>query len=633
MGVHAGPDINENGLVLALDGENYKSFKGEATTNYYSTPETLTSGRTGSTDGTIKTDYTSGGPTGGRFTRVVRDTSVTRSTDWEWQIDYSNTGLSLTNPFVVSFYARCPNGTLGSIRLSNPDVEGQTFNIDSTWRRFTASFTYGAQSGLTFFRFNRGYSTFSSVNGATYDLANIQIEAKSYSTTFTTGTRGTTVATGGGWADLTGNGNNGELVNGVRESASNLGFLSFDGVDDYVDCGNTSSLSAIGGTTNITVSGWVSYTAYGGGGQPYSVITVKGNPWTWLLENPSNTFRFRITAGGSDVNVADTSTHSLNTWYNVVGTYDGSNMRVYVNGVLKNTKAQTGTLATNSVTAKIGTYQGTNYNFTGRISNISIYNRALTSEEIKQNYNALKGRFVPDGSSADKAATSAKQILEYNPTAQSGIYYIKWDGVNVYPIYCEMSLAGGGWMMILNYVHLGGTNPSLLVRNNSFPHLNSEYTLGGDESGSTSTIDGTWGHIGNALANSNNWTEYMFYGKTSFHNRIIHFTGNNTNIVNYIKTGSGSMVPHYADTSTNFNAELYNNASLPLFINSDRSGFSNQGDLAMTNFPIYGNSTIGNPRSHWGIRGLGDRWEVDDYPNAQGGSNSGSSTIHRIWVR
>jgi hypothetical protein len=133
--------------------------------------------------------------------------------------------------------------------------------------------------------------------------------------------------------------------------------------------------------------------AYGGGGQPYSVITVKGNPWTWLLENPSNTFRFRITAGGSDVNVADISTHLLNTWYNVVGSYDGSNMKIYVNGVLKNTVAQTGTLATNAVTAKIGTFQGTNYNLTGRVSNISIYNRALTATEVQQNFNATRSRF------------------------------------------------------------------------------------------------------------------------------------------------------------------------------------------------------------------------------------------------
>jgi hypothetical protein len=195
------------------------------------------------------------------------------------------------------------------------------------------------------------------------------------------------------WNDLSGNGNNGTLINGPTFDTGNGGSIVFDGVNDYIDCGNTSTLNAIGGTTSITVSGWVFYTAYGGGGQPYSVITVKGNPWTWLLENPSNIFRFRITAGGSDVNVADTSTHLLNTWYNVVGTYDGSNMRIYINGVLKNTRAQTGTLGINSMTAKIGTFQGTNYNLNGRISNIFIYNQTLTAQEIQQNYNATKTRY------------------------------------------------------------------------------------------------------------------------------------------------------------------------------------------------------------------------------------------------
>jgi hypothetical protein len=222
------------------------------------------------------------------------------------------------------------------------------------------------------------------------------------------------------WTDLSGNGNNGTLVNGV---AQDVGFLSFDGTNDYVDCGNTASLSAIAGTSNITVSGWVYYTAYGGGGQPYSVITVKGNPWTWLLENPSNTFNFRITAGGADVTVADTSTHLLNTWYNVVGTYDGSNMRIYVNGILKNIRAQTGTLGTNSETAKIGTYQGTNYNLTGRISNVSIYNRALSAAEIQQNYNAISSRtFTFLGSSLNPLSSPVQaQSLGY----AAGNYYFK----------------------------------------------------------------------------------------------------------------------------------------------------------------------------------------------------------------
>ena len=202
--------------------------------------------------------------------------------------------------------------------------------------------------------------------------------------------------TGISWRDLSPNSNNGTLLNGIVYASDFSGNLIFNGVNDYIDCGNPSSLSSLGGTSAITVSAWVYYTAYGGGGQPYSVITVKGtSPFTWLLENPSNTFSFRATIGGLDVSVADTSTHLLNTWYNVVGTYDGANTRIYVNGVLKNTIARTGTLGINSVSAKIGTYQGTDYNFTGKISTVSIYNRALSATEILQNYNSQINRFTP----------------------------------------------------------------------------------------------------------------------------------------------------------------------------------------------------------------------------------------------
>ena len=236
---------------------------------------------------------------------------------------------------------------------------------------------------------------------------------------------------------------------------------------------------------------------------------------------------------------------------------------------------------------------------------------------------------VLDGSSPDKAAPSASYLLGTGITT-SGVYWINWGGT-AYEIYCDQSLEGGGWMMILNYVHAGGTNPSLLTRSSNFPRLNSFSTFG-DESGSTGAT-GTWGHIGNSLANAYNWSEYMFYGRSNGHSRVIHFVGDNSNIVNYIKSGNGSMVPYYADAGTHRNGSLYNNATIPLYVNNDRSGFSNEGNEAMTNFPIYGESTIGNPRCHWGIRGLGDRWEVDDYPSQQGSSNSGRSTIHRIWVK
>jgi hypothetical protein len=51
--------------------------------------------------------------------------------------------------------------------------------------------------------------------------------------------------------------------------------------------------------------------------------------------------------------------------------------------------------------------------------------------------------------------------------------------------------------------------------------------------------------------------------------------------------------------------------------------YTDQGDLAMTQFPFWLNGTY-----HWGIQGLGSRWEVDDFPG-----NPNFNTLHRIWVR
>jgi hypothetical protein len=204
-----------------------------------------------------------------------------------------------------------------------------------------------------------------------------------------------------------------------------------------------------------------------------------------------------------------------------------------------------------------------------------------------------------------------------------------------------MSLEGGGWMMILNYVHQGGTNPALLSRSTTFPRMGSQYTFG-NESASTSNT-GTWGHASSALLGSKNWTEYMFYGKTGFHSRVIHFKGTDSAIVNYMKTGIGTMKGNgtwgqgFNNPNTNQNASLYNNASIPLYCrepNNELSGYADQGDASITEFPIYGNSTIGHPRAHWGISGSGLRWEVDDFPDNQGGGTGFSqNTIHRIWVR
>jgi hypothetical protein len=185
-----------------VTGESLGLLIEESRTNYYTTSETLTNSRTGSSSGMIYTDFTTDGPQGGRFTRVVRNTSLSRTLDWDWQIVYSNLGLSIGQQFAVTFYARCPNGTLASIKLSNPDAEGQIFNIDTTWRRFTKVFTYGVQGELTFFRFNRSHTP-AYVNGATYDLAALQIERVSSATSYIP-TSGSTVTRQPDIAKITG---------------------------------------------------------------------------------------------------------------------------------------------------------------------------------------------------------------------------------------------------------------------------------------------------------------------------------------------------------------------------------------------------------------------------------------------
>jgi hypothetical protein len=168
-----------------------------------------------------------------------------------------------------------------------------------------------------------------------------------------------------------------------REGKFN-GSLSFDGTNDYIDLGNNSSIRNF--SDQISVSAWAKYNAYGGG-QAYSVIAVKGTPWTFLLENYASKIRFRVTVGGLDKNASDSEIHELNRWYHFVGTYDGANIKIYKDGKLVGTTPATGNLAVNDISAKIGTYQGTNYNFNGQIDEVRIYNYALTQDQIKLLYN------------------------------------------------------------------------------------------------------------------------------------------------------------------------------------------------------------------------------------------------------
>ena len=119
--------------------------------------------------------------------------------------------------------------------------------------------------------------------------------------------------------------------------------------------------------------------------------------WFIATTTSTQTFSFSISDGTVGYSASfSQSTISVNTWYNIVGIYDGD-VKIYVNGVLGATSVTAPSLNSTSRDLIIGG-RGVNGGIVtrfidGKISNVKIYNRALTSQEVKDNYNALKGRF------------------------------------------------------------------------------------------------------------------------------------------------------------------------------------------------------------------------------------------------
>jgi hypothetical protein len=203
---------------------------------------------------------------------------------------------------------------------------------------------------------------------------------------------------GTAWYNLTGS-FSGSLTNGPTFDPANGGAISFDGTDEYVTVQYNSALDI---STAITVEAWVKYRSQGeigGAGRTYSVISYKGYPWTWLLEDQGGQFNFRIsTTSVSDSDIASNYYHGLNNWDHVVCTYNGATQAIYVNGILQNSKSLTGTIDTSATTIELGTYGTGDYSLNGWLANHRIYNRALSAAEIQQNYQAEQYRFeTPQG--------------------------------------------------------------------------------------------------------------------------------------------------------------------------------------------------------------------------------------------
>ena len=132
--------------------------------------------------------------------------------------------------------------------------------------------------------------------------------------------------------------------------------------------------------------------------------TPAGASQAYVFYILNNVIYGRITTSTIGGTTDISTTYNLNVWNNVVLTYDGSIMKLYLNGVLKSSSPKTGPLMNISSPFFIGCQHNGGYfpasapsktseYFRGNISNVLLYDKALTDSEVLQNYNVLKRRF------------------------------------------------------------------------------------------------------------------------------------------------------------------------------------------------------------------------------------------------
>jgi hypothetical protein len=200
------------------------------------------------------------------------------------------------------------------------------------------------------------------------------------------------------WTDLSGNGNNGTLINGPTFDNSNGGSIVFDGVNDYVSVPNSSLLNPNTGSFSIIV--WANSDPSSGGDGWDLWVAKRGS-------NSSNGYYLGTSTPGAKFVVGNTAnvrtdtdfiSYSFNTWSMFAGILNVQNN--------SQTVIRVSDFLTSSTTPAGGTYSNTNilsigadfgqgqYYVNGRIAMVLIYNKALSNAELSQNFNSTRARFL-----------------------------------------------------------------------------------------------------------------------------------------------------------------------------------------------------------------------------------------------
>lgn len=217
------------------------------------------------------------------------------------------------------------------------------------------------------------------------------------------------------WYDVSGNGNNGTLVSGSGYSPINGGTITFNGVNNYVDFGQAANF---GISQSFTVSTWFK-TTYSGSNQQAIVgkskLQTSPAEYTGYIAGMNTGTATAPDIGkfavvfvsypfaypGSVMRRQTTQTYNNGLWTNATFTYNGSGNRsgilIYMNGSLSSMTDIDSSFITGSINTitnfEIGARDGAQTPFEGQVAVTQVYNRALSPEEIQQNFNSQRFRF------------------------------------------------------------------------------------------------------------------------------------------------------------------------------------------------------------------------------------------------
>jgi hypothetical protein len=423
MAVTYNPRIVTDGLVLALDAGNSRSF--DSNENLLAYSEDFSNAYWTKSDVSI-TSNAMGSPTGSsNASKLVESASTAVH-----ELYRSDGALSVGTDTYITFsiFAKAAERQYCYIRSSGNskriavvvDLSNGTFNVTNWgftlnssatvtaypngWYRITATAqsnypTAPGWSGNFFVSPLDSYQLASNVGASGYSYAGNGTSgiyiwgahyelgpgiSNYYATTGTAKTRGTI------WTDLSSDGNTGTLTNGPTYNSSNGGSITFNGTN-YISSFPT-QISATGSRT-VSCFFRTNVTTRNG------LCGTRGNAvatgWVLTVNQPlSGSLNYFHTAGSS-ISVA--AGISINTWYNACVTYDvaTATTTLYLNGAqigdpVTSFSAMTPSVFNGAIGAEDGQF---NNKFNGNIAQVQIYNRALSVTEVRQNFNALRGRY------------------------------------------------------------------------------------------------------------------------------------------------------------------------------------------------------------------------------------------------